>query len=953
MKKRWMSAVAVSWIVFPLFAWAQSSSEESWHLDTGRIIGGSSQESGVRLMDPVILDWDGDGIDDVVFGAPAAAPNGVSNAGSLYVLAGKRDRTFSGTLDMTYWDSFDWRFDGHTPNGQLGMQLYVGDFNGDGKKDLAVAEPGANGAVYLFYGGKKRDRGIYDAASQGAADVTFFSSEPGSWLGLSGCVGDFNRDGIDDLALASFSKNSTFGTLVSQMTVVTMRSQWDKPRYDLGSKLNGKTVLSRSISGSARVVHSCTAGDFNDDGVPDIALGMPMDSVQKQKAAGSVTVIYHPSKYSGTTIDLSVLDPKHGIRIFGTQTNAQFGTSLAAGDFTGDGRDDLAVSSPNFLSKGPENEGLVTILDGNHFPTESTEIPQEGVIRLVGKGGQFGHRVQSVDVNGDARADLVVSAPGAGQLQDGALSIWLGGPHFAEMTAQSARADVEILGGDFMGFGVGAAFGDWNGDGKKDAVIRTTADPMQRAATGAYAVLGNVAEMPATSTIHDNFLTIVAPSRGGALSVSPRRVSLHGKTYTAWFSPQGLGNRSVICLVETTRGTQDDIAVSSTQSCDLQIVGPENAPIADFALNASPTLKPQLTVSIPTIPLKNATGVVAVMALPEELPNPLVLNLNEKTLGTQAQTFVLSGEDASNLGIHVEWSDLDQDGYEDLIIGAPGRTIDADESGSVFIVKGKLDRRPGFYELTGSDVIEYDGFLDERLGDAWQIVDFDGDGKKDLLLHAQRAAHTAGSNYASLYVVYSAGYRQPKVYNVRTPDVGAMQIIAAQPQTQLTIIPQTVDLNGDGLDDVILMSTNYRAGLQKEGAIYGLFASPDHKSGQLDLSKSSHAGFFYTPARNERIIDGRFVRREGRLQFYVATADATTGTTTTLDALVTSDRDAFVGSYIQGQLMRVRPQARLKKVTRFSVFADEARQNDEVWLIFPHDGVTMSGQGTAQKVRPD
>ena len=133
MKKRWMSAVAVSWIVFPLFAWAQSSSEESWHLDTGRIIGGSSQESGVRLMDPVMLDWDGDGIDDVVFGAPAAAPNGVSNAGSLYVLAGKRDRTFSGTLDMTYWDSFDWRFDGHTPNGQLGMQLYVGDFNGDGK----------------------------------------------------------------------------------------------------------------------------------------------------------------------------------------------------------------------------------------------------------------------------------------------------------------------------------------------------------------------------------------------------------------------------------------------------------------------------------------------------------------------------------------------------------------------------------------------------------------------------------------------------------------------------------------------------------------------------------------------------------------------------------------------------------------------------------------------------
>ena len=142
-----------------------------------------------------------------------------------------------------------------------------------------------------------------------------------------------------------------------------MRSRWEKKSYSMSNKLNGKTVLSRPLSGNARVVHACAAADFNDDGLTDIALGMPLDSYQKQKASGSVTVIYQPYKYNGTTIDLGKLDSKHGIRINGNQTNAQFGYALAAGDVTGDGRADLIVSAPNRLVSGPNPEGAVYVLD--------------------------------------------------------------------------------------------------------------------------------------------------------------------------------------------------------------------------------------------------------------------------------------------------------------------------------------------------------------------------------------------------------------------------------------------------------------------------------------------------------------------------------------------------------------------------------------------------------------
>ena len=254
-------------------------------LEQGRVIGGNGADSGARLMDPVIIDFDGDGIDDLVFGAPGYTPNGMNRAGSFYVILGRKDFSFDSLRDMTYWSQFDYRFDGHTPNGQLGMTLYTGDFNGDGKLDIAVAEPGQFGSVYIFYGGKSRDRGIHSIDDENnGADLAFVGNELGSHFGIAGCVGDFNHDGIDDLALSSISKNSTYGTNASIVTIIPMRSRWEKKSYSMSNKLNGKTVLSRSLSGNARVVHACAAADFNDDGLTDIALGMPLDSYQKTKS---------------------------------------------------------------------------------------------------------------------------------------------------------------------------------------------------------------------------------------------------------------------------------------------------------------------------------------------------------------------------------------------------------------------------------------------------------------------------------------------------------------------------------------------------------------------------------------------------------------------------------------------------------------------------------------------
>ena len=949
MKRKVFPFGVAAMLVVSSMAYGEGAGKASeWQLEPGRVIGGNSMESGARLMDPVLVDIDGDGLEDLVFGAPGASPNGVQSAGSVYVIRGKKEMPLEGRKDVTDWLSFDYRFDGHTPNGMLGMNILTGDFNGDGFKDIAVSAPGAKGAVYVIYGGQAREKGIYDIDQKGASAVSFVSSENGSSLGIQGCVGDFNRDGIDDLAVAQVVYNPNLANNSSQIVMLTMRREWDKASYDVGSKLYGKTMLTRPVSSHIRVVHSCAVGDFNDDGIADIALGMPLDASQGSKASGSVTVVYQPYKYIGTNVDLSQVDEKVGIRISGSQAGAQYGYSLAAGDFTGDGRDDLAVSAPGRLVKGPKSEGAVYVIDANYWPEKSCEQPNS--LQITGKGGQFGYRIQSADVNGDRRPDLVIAAPGAGNLNAGTMSVYLGGQHFVEMLEGSGRADIEVAGGDFMNFGLGSAFGDLNGDDKFDAVVRIGADPFHRQQTGAFAVISNFSELPQSSALSDNFMTVLAPSKGGGLQADIHRVRYRDKDYRAWFSPKGMRGRSLICLMEEGRALDGDYAIASPENCDIQIVGPAGYQISDFTFSKSPAGKPQLTIAVPDMPVQKAVGFVAVIPLPDEITQPLVLNLTETTLKTEAQTFVLSNEAPSMLGAKLEWYDLNQDGYDDLIIGAPKRRIDLDVSGSVFIVMGKSERKPGYHELTGRDVIQYEGFMNEEFGDDWQILDFNLDRRPDLFVHAAHTPDASGEERSTIYGIYSAGGRVPKSYSVKSPDIATIRISAPQNRSGLRIIHQSADVNLDGHDDLMLISPEYRAGLQKQGAVFAIFSDAEHKSGDMPLSDESHIGFSFTPGRNERLVDARFVWNAGVRQFLVVARDLATGLNSTVNVFVDTDDRPFFGAYTASKLVRRLSESRIPKPLELILLQDPEHQQDELWFVFPYDGLTQSGQGIAQKV---
>ena len=93
-----------------------------------------------------------------------------------------------------------------------------------------------------------------------------------------------------------------------------------------------------------------TLGDFNGDGFLDTAIGVPGEDVAGVINAGAVNVIYgSASGLTGgvTQIENELWHQNSPLVPDAIETNDQFGKAVAAGDFNGDGIDDLAIGIPD------------------------------------------------------------------------------------------------------------------------------------------------------------------------------------------------------------------------------------------------------------------------------------------------------------------------------------------------------------------------------------------------------------------------------------------------------------------------------------------------------------------------------------------------------------------------------------------------------------------------------
>ncbi len=388
-----------------------------------------------------------------------------------------------------------------TANAAFGSALAIGDFNSDGTLDLAVSN--GNERVFIFYG---------RPTLRQVPDRTLSTRETEIGFGGALASGDWNRDGRTDLAVgapeASNSEDSildgkifiyrgasNFGT-----NVVTLRSPLS-PDPDLlmggrfgdalatgdvdgdrtsdlivGAWLLDATVIlyGGNTIGSRRTIlrgsigeqfgFAVAAGDVNKDGFTDVLIGAPFGGPH---GAGAIYVFFGGRALSSRpNLTLPNPHPPADLDIVGST----FASALIAADINGDGYADIIVGSPN-TSGDPNNSGpgRVYVYFGGPSVNNTPDLVLEDPTPRATSA--FGYALAAGDLNGDGTADLAVSAYWAivdNRRRVGRVYVFYGGSAIGPnanliVDPPNPEADAE--------FGAALAIGDLNRDGKSDLVV--------------------------------------------------------------------------------------------------------------------------------------------------------------------------------------------------------------------------------------------------------------------------------------------------------------------------------------------------------------------------------------------------------------------------------------------------------------------------------------------------
>lgn len=460
-----------------------------WHLclvtaATGVTATASAQRLG---------DFNGDGYADIAVGVPFEDVSGKIDAGAINVLYG----TFGGIRDVKnqFWhqDKFGILEDCN-PNDQFGFAIAVGDFNGDGFTDMAVGVPFETdegflgGAVNVIYG-LNQSTGLWAGRNQlWRREGTSGPALASDFYGRALAVGDFNNDGFDDLAIgvpgAKIGNHSSAGGVEviygSADGLKEAGKQWwhqDVPQFKGVARPND------------RFGWALAAGDFNNDGFDDLAIGVPGDNIVGVKGAGAINVIRGSA--AGLTNTQDTMIHRAGgpfIALEGTPPQFEnFGSVLAVGDFNNDGFDDLAIGVPEHTFIIDEsafaNAGAVHVVYGSASGLTATGAQfwhqdSPGIPDVVETRDQFGASLAVGDFNNDGFDDLAIGAPGEGRYGldgIGVVHVIYGTSnglfrHFNQVWHQLVEGMKNRPGaGDE--FGRALAAGDINGDGFDDLVV--------------------------------------------------------------------------------------------------------------------------------------------------------------------------------------------------------------------------------------------------------------------------------------------------------------------------------------------------------------------------------------------------------------------------------------------------------------------------------------------------
>jgi hypothetical protein len=385
-------------------------------------------------------DFDGDGFVDLAIGVPGEGIAGSNNAGAVHVLYGTADGYSSS--DAQLWSHDTLPSQEADADEQFGAALASGDFNGDTFDDLAIGVPEQDflsladiGTVNVLYGSAN---GLVDTEfqvfAQGIAGIEDVF-EAGDRFGQVLAVGNFNGDAYHDLAIGV--PHEDIGTTADAGAMHVIYGSADGLSYDGDQFWVQGGYIQNTPEPIDGFGYALAAGDFDGDGNDDLAIGVPDENFGHVND-GVVHVLW--GSQLGLSSDFDQLWRQDLLEPEASEAGDRFGAALAAGDFDGDGHDDLAIGAPDEALEGPivgiDSAGVVHVLygSGNPFTGEGSDLfTQDLEMEQPEAFDRFGHTLASGDFDNDGWDDLAIGVPyedsDTGTMNAGVVHIFFGSDH--------------------------------------------------------------------------------------------------------------------------------------------------------------------------------------------------------------------------------------------------------------------------------------------------------------------------------------------------------------------------------------------------------------------------------------------------------------------------------------------------------------------------------------------
>jgi len=663
--------------------------------------------------------------------------------------------------------STPWTATGENPGDSFGDAAgTAGDVNGDGFADVVVSAIGY-GSVGRLY--------VYHGSASGLRLGTSIDGTGDLFGRAVGTAGDVNGDGYDDIIVGDFYHDSRKGK-----TYVY---------YGSASGLGGVSWEAVGEHAYDRFGWSVgTAGDVNGDGYDDVIVGADewYPGGSYTGVQGKVYVYYG----SSTGLTTGAAD----WTATGEDDDDYFGDAVGtAGDVNGDGYDDIIVGAWAHDTLPETGVGRVYLYHGSLW---GLPVTYTSYIDGENGGNSFGHAVGTAgDVNGDGYDDIIVGA----YTYDAGTEQSVGKAYVYHGTAMVVNVNpnwtaIGAVGDDQFGAAVGTA-GDVNGDGYDDIIVGAspggTPDKVYVYAGSSDGLGGTPTWTAAGENPIDHFGASIGTAGdvngdgfADVLIVAPNTDAGTGKAYVYYGATTGLSRSPA--WHASGQSASEYFGWSVGTAGDVDGDGFADLVVGAYGYNDSAG-KVYLYRGSPTGP----GGAPAWSAVAE----------------TAGDRF---GYRVGTAG------DVNGDGYDDVLIGAPGHNRAA---GGVYVYHGSAAGLGGTPAWSGAGEGSGDG-LGSAAGTAGDV---NGDGYADVVIGAYGFPN--GNGQGKVYVYHGSSTGLPAGPADWT-DVGEYG-----GDTFGHVVGTAGDVNGDGFDDVVIGSPGYDSDTGKAHIYYGTETGLDDSSG--------------------------------------------------------------------------------------------------------------------------